>query len=552
MNKQLIFFLLIFSNVICFSQTKKATKNEALLYILIVNKNDKPIVEKITIHSVKTNKDYIINSNSTGIAEILVPKNDTYIINLELEPNYDKIVIPDKEFYTLNYKIFYDKDKYKKATNTTIHFVIKQSDGSPISEDVTLTSEKTKLQYFFKTDIHGKADIIIPNNDSYIVNLKSAPEYARIEVPNILNQVINYTLKYEGSYTGAIYPSLTKALFTFTFIDLDSIPVPNENFYLISKNNGAVYKTTTDKKGKSHLLVPIGDTYNISSEYFKNFKTKTVSTKQSLYEIEVTLMYISSIEFLRQKAEQEKILKERELRWEEIKKEFGEYVKKDDGASSFDYAQLVNNNEVSSVLNRNKQWKNKLIILDVTGSMGPYNDIVEKWYKLNYTTKDPIQFVLFNDGDNRPDSTKIIGKTGGIHYCKYCNIKTFTDSLKYARLSGNGGDPAENDLEAIIAAINNCSNYTDIILVADNLSPVKDIELLHLINKPIKIILCGTNSFINTEYLDIAYHTNGSIHTIEEDIVNISSTIEGAKIKVLNNYFILTNGKFVYYKFDNK
>ncbi len=118
---------------------------------------------------------------------------------------------------------------------------------------------------------------------------------------------------------------------------------------------------------------------------------------------------------------------------------------------------------------------------------------------------------------------------------------------------GKFTDGPENDLEATIAAIHNCENYTDIILVVDNYSPVKDIDLLKYVNNPIKIILCGANDgYINTDYLDIAYHTNGSIHTIEEDIVNIGNTLDGARIKIGKTFYVLTKGKFVYYQDHRK
>jgi len=551
MRGSFLFSLLILWNLVGFSQTKKATKDEALLYLMVVNKDDKPIQEKVTIHSVKTTKDYVVSSNTSGIAEILIPKNDAYIISLEFEPDYDKLEIPNEEFYSLNYKIFYDKARFKKAGNSTIHFHLSKPGGSPLSEEITFISEKSGLKYLMNTDANGKSDLIVPNNDSYLISLKSAPDYARVEVPDILNYEVDYSLTYEGSYAGAIYPSLKNALFTFKFLDLDSIPVPNENFYLISKQNGTVFKTTTDKNGKGYLFVPLGDTYNVSSEYFKNFGVRTIAPDQDLYQVDVVLLFITSAEYLKRKQEQEKLLKEREIEWEKNKKDYEAYLKKS-AATTFNYGP-ISDSVFSTVLNRNKQWKNKLIILDVTGSMQPYTDQVKMWYKLNYSKKDPIQFVLFNDGDNCPDNRKIIGKTGGIHYCIYCDIETFSDSLFSARYAGNGGDGPENNLEATLAALSNCRNYSDIILVVDNYSPVKDIELLKLVDKPVKIILCGANNgYINTDYLDIAYHTKGSVHTIEEDIVNIGKTLDGAKIRIGKKYFVLTKGKFLFYKDDRE
>ena len=552
MQRIFIFSVLFFSILPCFSQIQQATKNEALLYMLIVNKDDKPIEEKITIHSVKTKEEYSVNSNSDGIAEILLPKNDTYIISLEFEPNYDKIIIPNEEVYTLNYKIFYDKDRLKNAANSIIHFELLKADGSPLSEEITLVSEKTNLKYSLNTNEKGKSDITIPNNDTYLISLKSAPDYARFEVPYVLNYELNYSLLYEGSYEGAVYPSLTKALFKFKFYNLDSVLVPDENFYLLSKKNGKIYKTTTNNKGIGYLLVPLGDSYSASSEYFKNFGERNIEPEHSLYQVDVSLLFIRSVDFLKRKAEEEKILEERELEWEKTKEDYEKYIRQTAMTKAFRYAPMIDS-VFTTVMDRNTHWKNKLIILDVTGSMRPYTDQVRMWYELNYSTKDSIQFVLFNDGDGLPDDWKVIGKTGGIHYCTYCDIKTFSNTLNDARYSGNGGDGPENDLEATIAAINNCTNYTDIILVVDNYSPVRDIELLKLINKPVKIILCGAkNRYVHTDYLDIAYHTNGSVHTIEDDIVDIGNTIEGVKIKIGKHYYILTKGKFVYYKDERK
>ena len=58
----------------------------------------------------------------------------------------------------------------------------------------------------------------------------------------------------------------------------------------------------------------------------------------------------------------------------------------------------------------------------------------------------------------------------------------------------------------------------DIVMIADNWSTPRDLNLLTKINKPIKIILCGTEYGVNSIYLDVAHQTGGSVHTIEQDI----------------------------------
>jgi hypothetical protein len=53
---------------------------------------------------------------------------------------------------------------------------------------------------------------------------------------------------------------------------------------------------------------------------------------------------------------------------------------------------------------------------------------------------------------------------------------------------------------------------------------------------------------INTKYLDIAYATNGSIHTMEEDLTEMGKMNEGKKFKIAGINFRLVNGKFIQIK----
>ncbi len=60
--------------------------------------------------------------------------------------------------------------------------------------------------------------------------------------------------------------------------------------------------------------------------------------------------------------------------------------------------------------------------------------------------------------------------------------------------------------------------------------------------------IIGVNSVINTKYLDIAYATNGSIHTMEEDLTEMGKMNEGKKFKIAGINFRLVNGKFIQIK----
>jgi hypothetical protein len=82
-------------------------------------------------------------------------------------------------------------------------------------------------------------------------------------------------------------------------------------------------------------------------------------------------------------------------------------------------------------------------------------------------------------------------------------------------------------------------------MIADNFANVKDIELMKRINKPVHIIICGTGNFmVNTDYLDLARATKGSIHSVEQDIENLININEGQTIDFDGKKYILQKGKF--------
>jgi hypothetical protein len=88
------------------------------------------------------------------------------------------------------------------------------------------------------------------------------------------------------------------------------------------------------------------------------------------------------------------------------------------------------------VLNRNPQWTNKLLVVDVTSSMTPYAEQVKLWYRRHNQLQNQTQFVLFNDGNDKQNSLKTIENTGGIYYCPFCPYPTFMDTQKKPRRVG--------------------------------------------------------------------------------------------------------------------
>jgi hypothetical protein len=203
---------------------------------------------------------------------------------------------------------------------------------------------------------------------------------------------------------------------------------------------------------------------------------------------------------------------------------------------------------VLKALVRNGEWNNLLIVADLTGSMSPYITQLLIWYKLNSNQNIVRQWVFFNDGDYKPNEEKVIGNTGGIYELKTSAFENVLDLTYETMVNGNGGDAQENDIEAILKGIALCPECEDVVLIADNQSPVRDIELLDQVTKPVKVILCGSQNEINTQFLKIAAQTGGSIHTIETDISDLLSRKEGEEIKIGKQMFKVEDGKLMLIK----
>ena len=203
---------------------------------------------------------------------------------------------------------------------------------------------------------------------------------------------------------------------------------------------------------------------------------------------------------------------------------------------------------VSKVFNRNSNWKNMLVVTDLTGSMAPFTAQLLLWLKLNERKRFVDYFVFFNDGDMAFEEDKVIGNTGGIYGGK---ASSFEDVAKLAQLTvvnGSGGDYKENDIEAVLSGINSCETCQDVVIIADNRASPRDMVLLSKVTKPVRVLLCGTEEGINTDYLNIALQTGGTIHTIEEDLIDLVKLNEGESIRIGKEVFIIKGGKFEYLK----
>jgi TonB family protein len=190
------------------------------------------------------------------------------------------------------------------------------------------------------------------------------------------------------------------------------------------------------------------------------------------------------------------------------------------------------------------QGANASVVMDVTGSMSPYNAQLLLWLKLNENMGD---FVLFNDGDNKSNLAKEIGDTRGIYRLADATFEELMETTMEAMLNGTGGDIEENALEAILDA-QQTFDAESIIWIADNHSTPRDMELLEKVSTPVRVIVCGGLEGINTSLLDVARNTRGSIHLMEQDLFSLASLKEGESVEIHGFTYVIKGGKFVWDK----
>lgn len=205
---------------------------------------------------------------------------------------------------------------------------------------------------------------------------------------------------------------------------------------------------------------------------------------------------------------------------------------------------------VYEVFDRHPEWQNMLVVNDWTGSMYQYGAQAVLWHRLNLIkNKDSVaikNFIFFNDGNMLPDDEKLIGSTGGIYETKGESIKKLAYTMREVMLSGFGGDKPENDVEALLYGATSNTNFQELVLIADNRSAVRDMDLLSQLKLPVKIILCGVEKDhpVHADYLKMAQLTKGSIHTMAEDIMNMADKKEGDRIEILGMEYVLKDGIF--------
>ena len=205
-------------------------------------------------------------------------------------------------------------------------------------------------------------------------------------------------------------------------------------------------------------------------------------------------------------------------------------------------------------LDRNiEKWKNVVIVCDITSSMFPYTTQLFDWMTENTENTSIKGIVFFTDCDSLGRQTR--GRLPGKMFSARKRDELVLWDTMFAAInnSENNKDKPENNIEALLYAQKNFPDADEIVMIADNSSQIKDMKLSSKVKKKVHIILCGEtyekNLAFQSDYVQLAKKTKGSIHTLEDDIENVSNLKEMSMVRVGNIYFRFQKGKFYTTKF---
>jgi hypothetical protein len=205
-------------------------------------------------------------------------------------------------------------------------------------------------------------------------------------------------------------------------------------------------------------------------------------------------------------------------------------------------------------LDRNiEQWKNIVIVCDITTSMFPYTTQVFDWMTENSDNTSIKGIVFFTDCDSLGRQTR--GRLPGKMFSVRKRDELLLWDTMFAAINNteNNKDKPENNIEALLYAQKHFPDADEFVMIADNSSEVKDMRLLSKVKKKVHVILCGEtyqkNYAFQSDFIEIAKKTKGSIHTVEDDIENVSKVKDMSVVRVGNIYFRFHKGKFYTTKF---
>lgn len=462
--------------------------------------------------------------------------------------------------------------------------------------DLWVVHSKTGRAWYGRTDEYGEVYFLLPRGEDFQIdasderNLRSFRTINDKFVKSVISveyiprefteEQRNDTVFQEVSPAQA--PTRSRVLTLLQVLDFDEKPLAGEELFFRMKESGLVYAAMTDESGRAALMLPKGDSVSLSTRFVAGLSDFFL--RPSDYNEKLTLTYhtIGTKAILAREAERARQLAIRDslyrldrmrdslaflrdslrllsgkgdflhmlgfgLSPETVKRQIAERAahEKDMLAKDGRYFEKAGDEIKAALYRKRDEWSNKVIVTDLTGSMYPYMDQILLWHALALIPGEQNRYIFFNDGDMQPEADKKTGAAGGIYLTEKMDMDNLLATMRTTMEAGYGGAGPENDLEALLEGVRLMGEMDELILIADNYSDVRDIELLSHLKAPVRIVLAGAEEGVNEDYLEIAYRTGGSIHTLSEDISELSNLADGETITIGAYRYLVNKGKFL-------
>lgn len=201
-------------------------------------------------------------------------------------------------------------------------------------------------------------------------------------------------------------------------------------------------------------------------------------------------------------------------------------------------------------LERNKnRWKAAVLVCDATTSMHPYLTQLLAWFRKNERNSSVKGLVFYTDCDSlgRPTDGTTPGK---FFVSRQRDVSSVLPLLLAAtRHTAANRDRDENAAEALLFAQQHFPDAQTLVLVADGRSGIKDANRASGLTKPVAVVQCGPPDepelAFQPAYWHLALQTNGSLHTLEDDLRDLKAIPSPTWVRVGGQYYRYRRGRFV-------
>ncbi|MCP4441260.1 MAG: hypothetical protein GY810_20335 [Aureispira sp.] len=453
--------------------------------------------QKVLLKGKKPGHQVTVKTNAKGLVKAKVPMSDTYSIHCGKDQCFRTVDVGDFPYVTKNFQGYTRRFLYFK-------FVCTQLNGAPlVGEEVSVTSNTTGEVYTDSSNAKGIAEFYLPYEYDFSVSLDYYPEITSL---NPKENKKEYKMMSSG----------------FSWIGSKE----KERLAIIADSLAKVREKEiiAEAKARKERLMLMYDSLALLND------------RKDIIDMDVTIPITDDTEWVG------KCIRKKTKAYEEQLKKDPKFFEK------------MRKPILAPLYRFRDKWKNAVIVTDMTGSMSPYREQVLVWHALTMTKGHNNKYVFFTDeNDKGVCRSPNIGKAGGL-YTFQGKMSNFESLIKVMRKSiektwPNSSTP-ENDLEAALTGQRIQSKADELVLIVDNFSPVRDIALLEQLKVPVHIIICGTSAcsrwkIVNEQYLNIAYKTGGSVHSIEKDLFDLGKQQEGATLHFAGAEYVVYNGQIV-------